>query len=330
MRDGAAPIIVSLQERKRRSIGAGVSYSTAEGPGGRIFFENRNLFRSGEKLRIELSAAEIEQAITFNFSKPMPTLPGEAFGNFRFRNETTDAFDARTVELAGGLAKKWFDDRLETRAALGLETSKVRDSFGEERTYFVSAPLSATWNSEDDLLNPTRGALASWVVTPYLGTDSFTQSTISVRSRVLFGADKQFTLAGKTSIGATLGSSLDALPRNKRFYAGGGGSIRGYSFQEAGPLDINGDPIGGRSLFEAAMEARFMLTDNIQFATFVDSGTVTSGAVPNFDDPYFIGAGAGVRYFTPIGPVRADIAIPLERRVSDRGFHIFIAIGQPF
>ncbi len=328
--NGETPIIVTLEERKRRTIGAGVSYSTAEGPGGRIFFENRNMFRHGEKLRIELTGSKIEQAINFDFTRPFPTLPGEVFGNFEFRNETTDAFDARSVAVASGVAKKWLDDRLETRAAAAFETSKVKDSTSETRTYFFSTPLSATWNSEDDVLDPTRGVRASWVVTPYVGSDAFTQTELTARSRLVFGPDNRLTLAGRIGLGATFGSSLTALPRNKRLYAGGGGSVRGFGFQEAGPIDANDDPVGGRSLIEAAVEARAMVSQNIQIAGFVDTGSVSANALPDFDERFFVGVGGGVRYLTPIGPLRADVAFPLDKRDTDRSFQIFIAIGQPF
>jgi translocation and assembly module TamA len=327
---GVAPIIVTLEERKPRTIGTGLSYSTSKGPGGRLFFQNRNILGQGETLNIEMRASQLEQSINFNANKPLPGLPGLTFANFKFSNETTDAFDARSVAIRGGLAKKWLDNRLETRAGLGLETSNVRADGMEERNYFISAPISVFWNSENDLLDPTRGFQARWSVTPYTGVDSFTQSKFTARSRIHFGKGGLFTLAGRASFGATFSSSLNNLPRNKRFYAGGGGSVRGYGFQEAGPLDAENDPIGGRSLIDAAIEARIRVTDKIQIAGFADAGSVSPSALPNFNEEFFVGVGGGARYFTPIGPIRADIAFPLDRRVSDRGFQILISIGQPF
>ncbi|MEM9616974.1 MAG: BamA/TamA family outer membrane protein [Pseudomonadota bacterium] len=327
---GAAPIYATLDERKRRTIGAGASISTAEGVGGRLFFENRNLFRRGETARVELRAANIEQSINFDIVKPLPRLPGQAFGNFEFSNETTDAFNARSIAVNGGLSKKWLEDRLETRGAVGLETSNVKADGEEERTYFISTPLSVVWNSENDLLNPTRGVQARWAVTPYTGSDTFTQTELSARSRITFGENDLFTLASRSAVGATFGSTLDDLPRNKRFYVGGAGSVRGFGFQEAGPLDAENDPIGGLSYIEAAIEARVKVTDTIQIAGFADAGSVSSSTLPDFDEQFFVGVGGGVRYFTPIGPIRADVAFPLNPRESDRNFQIFIAIGQPF
>ncbi len=327
---GDAPIIVNLEERKRRTIGAGVSWSTSEGPGGRIFFENRNMFGRGENLRIELRGSQIEQSIDFTARKPFPTLPGFAFANFGFSNETTDAFDARSIRLAGGLAKQWLDDRLETRGALAVETSKVETDGMEERTYFLSAPLSVLWDSENDLLQPTTGFRASLTVTPYTGTETFTQSELSSRYRLFFGGEDRFTLAARAGLGATFGNGLLDLPANKRFFVGGGGTVRGFGFQEAGPLDADDTPIGGRSYAIGGTELRGMVTDEIQLVGFVDAGTVMASPLPDFKERFFVGYGGGVRYFTPIGPIRIDAAFPLNGRASDRDFQIYIALGQPF
>lgn len=327
---GVTPILVELEERKQRTIGAGVSFSTTEGPGGRVFFEHRNIFGHGENMRAELRGSEVEQSATVSVTRPMPRIGGEAFAATAFENETTDAFNARTFEVSAGLSKKWVSDKLETRGALALETSSVRSDSGEERTYFVSSPLSVVWNSEDDLLDPRSGFRASWTVTPYAGSDHFTQSDMAARGRVHFGKNDLVTLAARAAVSSTFGSSFADLPLNKRYYAGGGGSVRGFGFQEAGPLDIDNNPIGGRSRIETAFEARVKVIKNLQFAAFVDAGSVSTKSLPDFTDNYFVGYGAGVRYLTPIGPIRADIAFPLEKRPTDSSFQLYIALGQPF
>ncbi|WDI30897.1 BamA/TamA family outer membrane protein [Hyphococcus flavus] len=328
--DGVTPVIVRLEERKQRTIGAGVSYSTAEGPGGRLYFEHRNVFGYAESARVELRASEIEQSVNASITRPMPRLDSQAFASAAFVNETTDAFDARSLKLSAGLSKKWLEDNLETRGAIALETSNVRADGVEDRNYFISTPLSVIWNSENDLLNPTEGFRASWTVTPYTGSETFTQSEISARWRVHFGEEQRVTLAARAALGATFGNSLVSLPLNKRYYAGGGGSVRGYGFQEAGPLDADNDPIGGLSRVDGAIETRVKVINNLQIAGFVDAGSVSSSNVPSFNDEFFIGYGGGIRYITPIGPIRADIAFPLDKRESDADFQIYIALGQPF
>lgn len=329
-KDGKTPVIVTLEERKRRTVGAGVSFSTSEGPGGRLFLEYRNILGRGENARAEIEANQVEQSIQFAFNKPLPSFPGEVFAQFGFSNETTDAFDARTVDIGAGFAKRWLDDRLTTRAGLSLETSRVVTDNSEERTFFVSAPILAIWDTEDDLLNLSKGARASFSVIPYTGTGNFVRTEFTARSRVNLGIDDKFTLAGRTRLGATFGSSLNDLPFNKRLFAGGGSSVRGFGFQEAGPLDVDGDPIGGRSVIEAAAEARAKITETIQLAAFTDIGNISANAFPEFDGDYFIGIGGGVRYITPVGPIRADFAFPLNKRETDADFQFVISLGQPF
>ena len=323
-------MIVSLGERKRRTIGAGVSFSTIEGPGGRLFFEYRNLFGAGESARATIEATEIEQSIQFDFNKPMPTFPGSLFTTFNFSNQTTNAFNARTVSLSGGASKRWLDNRLETIGGIGVETSKIEQNNIEERTFFFSLPLTAVWDTEDDPLALEKGARAAVNITPFTGTDTFTRTEFNGRSRVHFGGRQRFTLAGRARLGSIFGSSLGDLPINQRFFSGGGASVRGFDFQSVGPLDANDDPIGGRSVIEAAIEARAKIMNNIQLAAFVDVGSVSDNSVPDFAGDYFTGIGGGVRYVTPIGPIRADVALPLNRRDSDRAVQVFLSLGQPF
>ncbi len=327
---GVAPILLNVEERARRTLGAGASFSTSEGPGGRLYFEHRNIFGKGENFRVEARGSSIEQSLDFSLNKPLPSLPGHAFSNFEFSNETTEAFNARSIRVSGGIAKRWFARKLETRSSVAFETSNIEADGSEERTYLISAPLSVLWNSENDLLDPTSGVRTGVVVTPYVGSQTFTQAEWTGRSRVIFGGGDRFTLAGRGALAATFGSAFDGLPLNKRFFAGGGGSVRGYGFQEAGPLDAENVPIGGRSLIEGAVELRGKVSSNIQLAGFVDSGSVSSSNLPDFNEKFFIGYGGGLRYLSAIGPVRLDVAFPLDKRESDRGYQLYIALGQPF
>ncbi len=334
--DGTAPVAVTVEERKNRTFGAGVSYSTSEGPGGRLFLEYRNIAGRGERARAKIEGTEVRQAFDLEINKPLPRFPGSAFANLAFVNDTTDAFNARSFELSGGLAKNWLDERLETRAGLALETSQVESrlriapAVADERTYLVSAPLSATWNTEDDPLRLSSGARASIFLVPYTGGDQFTRMEFVGRTRRQFGSDDWFTLAGRVRIAATAGSALRSLPVNKRVFAGGGSSVRGYDYQAVGPLDADGVPIGGRSAIEAAIEARARAIGSIQIAAFADAGAVYSNSFPDFTGDYLVGAGGGLRYLTPIGPIRLDVAFPLERRPTDSRFQFYISLGQPF
>ncbi len=144
-------------------------------------------------------------------------------------------------------------------------------------------------------------------------------------------SDSRFVLAGRTKIGSAIGEPTDKIPANKRFYAGGGGSIRGYDFQSVGPLDADNDPLGGRSLLEVGAELRIRATESIGLVPFVDGGTVYDSPYPDFEEAFRWAAGVGVRYFTGFGPIRLDIALPLDKRKDvDDDFQLYISFGQAF
>jgi len=127
-----------------------------------------------------------------------------------------------------------------------------------------------------------------------------------------------------------VGESRDAIPANLRFYAGGGGSVRGFGYQLAGQLNDDDDPIGGRSLLELSGEVRVRITESIGAVAFVDAGTVYSSSAPDFSETLRVGAGPGLRYFSPIGPLRLDVGFPLNPRDSDDTWQLYISIGQAF
>ncbi len=135
-------------------------------------------------------------------------------------------------------------------------------------------------------------------------------------------------LAGRVRLGTLQGAErLDVAP-SRRFYAGGGGSVRGFGYQELGPKDPNGDPIGGRSLNEAAIEVRYRFGD-YGVVAFADAGQVYESTLPEFSDLRF-GAGIGGRFYTNFGPLRVDVATPINRREGEGWISVYVSIGQAF
>ena len=137
-------------------------------------------------------------------------------------------------------------------------------------------------------------------------------------------------LAGKISTGTIVGASKSDVPTDRRFFTGGGGSIRGYSYQMAGPRDSSNDPTGGRSYIAGSLEARMKVTDTIGLAAFVDVGNTFNSSMPKFEDEWYTGVGAGVRYLTPIGPLRLDVAVPLKKIKDEPKFGVYLGLGQAF
>jgi len=98
----------------------------------------------------------------------------------------------------------------------------------------------------------------------------------------------------------------------------------------ASPLDCEDDPVGGRSFFEAAGELRFQVAERVGLVAFLDGGRAFEPAFPDLDEPLLWGAGLGVRYFSPIGPLRFDVAVPLNRRGVDDSFQVYLSLGHAF
>ena len=142
--------------------------------------------------------------------------------------------------------------------------------------------------------------------------------------------EARIILAGRVAAGTLIGASTSLIPPTHRFYAGGGGSVRGYRYRSLSPLGPTGEVVGGRNLLEASIEARIRVTDTIGIVPFFDAGGAFSGNLSNFQDEMFTAAGIGLRYYTGIGPIRADFAFPLNRRPGDATFAIYVGIGQAF
>ncbi len=326
-------IIVRLAEAEHRTIGVGAGFSSTEGFGGDVFWEHRNLLGRQEKLRLTAKVAEIEQSLTANFSKP----------NFRrfdqtlllqtgFAREDTDAFNSRTAEASAGIDRV-FGERWAGSVGVDLEYTSETD--GDERRNFLltGLPVTIRWDSTNDLLDPRKGGRVAFRTTPYLAEQNspfhFTVTEISASAYLPVDDEERFIIAGRTRLGTINGASLERLPATKRFYAGGGGSIRGFGFQEVGPRDAEGDPSGGRSLVELGLEFRARITETIGLVPFIESGNVYEQRLPQFSSLRF-GAGLGFRYYTSFAPIRFDIAFPLDRREGDRRIQFYISLGQSF
>lgn len=351
---GETNVVVRVSERKHRTLGGGVSYATDIGPGANAYWENRNLFGYGETLRIELSGTELLQELGSTFRKERPRMPGYYVIGGLIRNEDTEAFNAQTSELGGGIGRYFFDRKLTIEGGIRYQYSNIssRDLVNRRGVIIdrdrifqaVSFPLSTQWNSVDDPLDPQTGFVAGLTTTPYVGTVDFTRVETHYAHRLFWGADDGGTLAWRTKLGAIYGASRNQLPPTERFFAGGGGSIRGYAFQEASPISRQtGDILGGASLAELNVELRQDITGSLEIAVFADAGGAFENNTPDFEN-VLVGAGAGIRYKTPVGPLRLDVAFPLDRRrffgpvvdgmqrqvFRDDAFQFYIALGQPF
>jgi translocation and assembly module TamA len=332
---GELPVTVEVSESKPRSVGVGASYSTNEGPGGKVFWEHRNLFGAAEQLRFDIGASFIGRSAIANFRKPdFLATDQDLLMNAYLQDQTTEAFTSRS--FGGGPAiERRFGRYYTASAGFTVEQSRVDDNVGERDFFLVGLPLALRRDTTDDLLDPTVGTRAALTSTPYLsalGSDlTFLSNRIAGSAYQKLDKDGRFVLAGRAALGSIVGQSRDALPGDKRLYAGGGGSVRGYAYQLAGPLDDAKDPIGGRSEYDFGVELRVRVGEDWGVVPFVEAGRAYSDVFPDFSKGPLWSAGIGVRYYTSVGPIRLDVAVPLSRRRDvDSRFQIYISLGQAF
>lgn len=327
------PVQVEVQESSFRTIGASTRYSTDVGFGVQAEWQHRNLFGAGESLTVKTPFAQDKRGIQADFEKP-------CFGNRAQKlligashlEEDTDAYDTKAqnayIGLERRLSRHWW-----ARVKLLAETGTVTREDDEDYRY-TSAIFHVRRDTRDSYVNPTRGTRIELELAPTGG--SYDGSFSGVSSRLTasaywspFGVD-WLVLAGRYSVGSFFGVDLANIPPTLRFYCGGGGSVRGYAYQAIGPKDRYGDPMGGRSFQDVNLEARFRVSESIGIVPFVDGGMVYSDEYPEFLKDFQWAAGLGLRYYTPIGPIRLDVAVPLDKKDDDSDYQFYISIGQAF
>ena len=255
------------------------------------------------------------------------------FSRFRTVYEHPDAYDRFSTEIAAGVAYQ-FTREQSASAEVSLDYEDVEDFFHPlgQRHLLLSTPLQYVFDNRDNKLDPKRGFRALAFAEPtydFLTGAAFVKFKGDVSTYKALDAAGKFVLAGRVSAGSILGASVEDIPADRRFYVGGGGSVRGYEYQGIGPKDPEGNPIGGRSYMELSGELRVQVTETIGIVPFIDAGTVSEGEFLQ-SARFQVGAGVGLRYLTPFGPLRIDAAVPVNPEPGDPDFAIYAGIGQAF
>ena len=333
---GELNLAYDLTQRPARTIGAELNYESEVGPGARLFWEHRNIFGAGERLRAEIAGSEQEQSLTTSLRKPDFLRPQQnLLTDATLRRERLEAYDSDSAGV-GISVERELSRQLRVSLGSALRYARIEDLKEPEQTYaLLSFPGKVDWDFANDRFSPTSGGTVLVTAAPYvdlLGTDRrFLKGRLTTTRYIGLSSAPQLVLALRGSVGALGGVGRDEVPADERFYAGGGGSIRGIGFELAGPLDEDDKPLGGRSVIEGSVELRTRFANDFGFALFLDGGTVDTSVFPSFEERVLFGAGPSFRYFTPVGPIRFDVGFPLNpRKGVDSAYQLYFSIGQSF
>lgn len=360
-----ARIVVEQDAGAPRTIAGSAGFGTGRGFSVEGNWTHRNLFPPEGALGVRALAGTQEQALGVNFRRSNAGRRDRTFeitaDALRSDFEAFEALTGRITALMRYDSTPIWQKRLTYAYGARLIVSSEEDfnsrSLLLRRRFFTIVGLTGQvgFDTTDSLLNPTEGFRLTALVEPEGSLqDEFTPY---LRARIdgsaYYPVNESLVLAGRVRLGTIQGIDRFSLAPSRRFFAGGGGSVRGFGFQELGPRLLvrnpnfpdPGDiepgtdpedlpdpfvfrPIGGRGLFEAAAEVRYRFGD-YGIAAFVDAGQVYEETLPQFDDIRF-GVGIGGRYYTNFGPVRVDIAMPIDRRSGESHVAVYVSIGQAF
>jgi len=339
---GVADIDVTLAKAPQRTIAGLIGYSSGEGLRVEASWENRNMFPPEGLVRFRGVAGTREQlaGATYrrnNFFGRDQVLTADLYAQTR----RTDAYQARTLSFSTTFEKQTtliFQKAWVWSAGVELlATSELPAATGSARTtYFIGAlPLRGAYDGSNDLLDPRRGVRVSLRLSPEISVQNGMRSSY-VRAQFDASAyqpvSSTVVLAERVRLGTIPGVDVNSIAPSRRFYAGGGASVRGFAYQAVGPRDALGNPSGGRSLSEFSLEARVktgLMGGAVSVVPFVDAGTVGTTASPTVNG-LKAGVGLGVRYQTSFGPIRIDLGTPLNPAKGDSRIGVYVSLGQAF
>ncbi len=346
---GSIPVSFDVTERPRHSVTFNVAYSTDLGGSAGVAWTHRNLFGNAEQLSLGAAITGVggtaDTGVGYNVTATLVKpdfLRRDQSLTFSLAalKQDLDAYD-QTAETAGvtlsrKLSKQW---------TVSLGTTVEQETILQEgitRDYtLVGLPIAAKFDSTglsnplDDATHGIRAALSA-TPTESLGTPSATfvilqASASSYLDLAKLGLTKPggSVVALRGLVGSAEGASAFDLPPDQRFYAGGSSTVRGFKYQSVGPLFRDTNPQGGAAIDAATIEFRQRVWGPIGTALFADAAQVSPSGGP-FQGTLREGVGTGLRYYTPIGPVRVDVAVPLNRPPGGDGFEFYLGLGQAF
>lgn len=331
------PVELDLKERDHKTVKAGVNYYTDTGAGIHLGWQHRNILGAGENLDVAIDANQLGYDINGDLNKPYFLRDDQDLTiSAGLNQEDSDAFTETKLDT-GAIVSRDITDDLSVSGGVKFALAEIEDeninSSGTETYGLLSTPWTLEYDKRNDVLDPRKGYMLTASAEPFfdmLGEASpFVKVQGGARTYLEVTQDPGLVWAMRLNTGSLFGDSSLDIPASYRYYAGGSGSVRGFGYQEVGPFE-NGDPVGGRSYVTASQELRYKFSPEMGAVAFVDMGSVSATATPDLSN-FAIGAGAGFRYYTDFGPIRFDVAVPLnEKENLDRNFQFYVSIGQAF
>lgn len=336
----AVDLLVRQTKGPPRTLAGEVGYSTGQGFRAEVSWTHRNLFPPEGALIATGVLGTQEQGASATFRRSNAGRRDRTFQIVASAlRSDVEAFTGLTGTLS---ARVSYDStpiwQKKLTYAYGVElvgTSEDRFDFTrgarERGVYFIAAvPLFAGWDQSDNLLNPTRGWRLKLNVSPETSVRGAARPYArgQVEGTIYQPVTDSIVLAGRARFGTIQGIDRNDLAPSRRYYAGGGGSVRGFGYQQLGPRAPDERPVGGRSFNEFAVEARYRF-GNFGIVPFLDAGQVYEESLPQLSRIRF-GAGIGGRFYTNFGPMRLDVATPIARKPGESKVALYISIGQAF
>ena len=337
---GLRPVIVDLTDRPRGRLELGGSYSTTQGAGVDSRWIVYNRFNRADTLTTSLKVAEIESRLETDLELPDWGEPGQTLKlDVAGYNDDTPAYVSSGGTLGAELTRRW--GKL-SFVSYGVSFDGSTTSEKESSNYIQGQRIRVLYTTEllgafnldnsNDPLDPSKGWRVEGQVEPTYAFGDGPIGYLKVEMQATAYqpvTDWGTVIAARLKLGTIMGGDIPLVPAQDRFFSGGGGSVRGYGYQEVGPRYPDNTPEGGLSLTEGSLELRQSITSQWAVAVFADAGDVGQRVNPDLSHVE-VGVGAGVRYNLGFGPIRVDLATPLDRRPGDGVLQLYISIGQSF
>lgn len=338
------PLSIELADAPLRRLGVGAELASDEGLALSAFWLHRNLRGGAERLRFDGAISGIggpttapDFTLSSRFERPA-TLRADTnfYAESTLAREEADDFREDSLRLGAGLTRR-FSDTLTASAGVELSRRTVRDALGRRNFNIFGLPLEATQDRRDAPLDARSGHYANATALPFTASgdgENGLRLTGDLRIYHALGGARGTVLAGRAQLGSLIGARADSVPPGLLFFSGGSGTVRGHAFESlgvetAGGDSTGGDSTGGRSFLGLSGEARVPVWGAISAVAFVDAGHVGRSATPGQEGSWQAGAGLGLRYGTGLGPLRLDLAAPIEGDTG-AGVQLYIGIGQAF